>query len=152
MDKQFTRQERDNSARLADLLHHNTDWVWEVDAQSRYVWVSEVVKNQLGYTPEEVLGRTPFDFMAPGETERLKKSFEDILASKQPFSGLINRNLRADGSVVILETSGIPLFDEHGTLTGYRGTDRDISNACCNSNLSTRIRRWRCVLSIAGVS
>ena len=126
MDKQFTRQERDNSARLADLLHHNTDWVWEVDAQSRYVWVSEVVKNQLGYTPEEVLGRTPFDFMAPGETERLKKSFEDILASKQPFSGLINRNLRADGSVVILETSGIPLFDEHGTLTGYRGTDRDI--------------------------
>lgn len=127
MDKQFTRQERDNSARLADLLHHNTDWVWEVDAQSRYVWVSEVVKNQLGYTPEEVLGRTPFDFMAPGETERLKKSFEDILASKQPFSGLINRNLRADGSVVILETSGIPLFDEHGTLTGYRGTDRDIS-------------------------
>lgn len=74
MDKQFTRQERDNSARLADLLHHNTDWVWEVDAQSRYVWVSEVVKNQLGYTPEEVLGRTPFDFMAPGETERLKKA------------------------------------------------------------------------------
>ena len=28
---------------------------------------------------------------------------------------------------MILETSGIPLFDENGQLTGYRGTDRDIS-------------------------
>lgn len=127
MDNQFTRQERDNSARLAELLHHNTDWIWEVDADSRYVWVSEMVTNQLGYTPDQVLGRTPFDFMAPGETARLKKSFEEILASRQPFSGLINRNVHADGHVVILETSGIPLFDENGTLTGYRGTDRDIS-------------------------
>ncbi len=127
MDKPFVQQNQMDSGKLADLLNHNTDWVWEVDTQGRYVWVSEVVMRLLGYSPEEVLGRTPFDFMVPGEAARLESTFRDALASRKPFSGVINRNLRADGSAVILETSGIPLFDENGQLIGYRGTDRDIS-------------------------
>lgn len=127
MDKQFAQGNMSEADKLADLLNHNTDWVWEVDTQGRYVWVSSVVKNLLGFAPEEVLGRTPFDFMVPGEAERLQGVFITALASQMPFSGLINRNRRADGRVVILETSGIPLFDDMGQLTGYRGTDRDIS-------------------------
>lgn len=127
MDKQLAQGNRGDSQRLAELLHHNTDWVWEVDAAGRYVWVSDVVKNQLGYTPEEVLGRTPFDFMAPDEAERLKNVFSEVLATQQPFSGMINRNQRADGGVVVIETSGIPLFDDNGVLCGYRGIDRDIT-------------------------
>lgn len=127
MDKQFAQGSMSEAEKLADLLNHNTDWIWEVNAQGRYVWVSNVVNNLLGYTPEEVLGHAPFDFMEPAESERAQKFFGDVLASQQPFSGMINRNRRADGSVVIIETSGIPLFDAQGQLTGYRGTDRDIS-------------------------
>lgn len=36
--------------------------------------------------------------------------------------------MRADGQIVVLETSGIPLFNDRGELTGYRGIDRNISN------------------------
>ncbi|KPK42367.1 MAG: hypothetical protein AMJ78_02880, partial [Omnitrophica WOR_2 bacterium SM23_29] len=32
-----------------------------------------------------------------------------------------------DGHLVVLETNGIPIFDEKGELKGYRGIDRDIS-------------------------
>ncbi|WP_052284993.1 sensor domain-containing diguanylate cyclase [Kluyvera genomosp. 1] len=127
MEKQLAQCKKGNSDRLADLLHHNTDWVWEVDAAGRYVWVSDVVKNQLGYTPEEVLGRTPFDFMLPDEAERLRKVFGEVMVAQKPFSGMINRNRRADGSVVVIETSAIPLFDELGALSGFRGIDRDIT-------------------------
>lgn len=127
MDKQLVQGNCGNSKRLAELLHHNTDWVWEIDITGRYVWVSDVIKNQLGYTPEEMLGRTPFDFMVSGEAERLKKTFADALAGQKPLSGMINRNRRADGSVVVIETSAIPLFDASGKLYGYRGIDRDIT-------------------------
>lgn len=127
MDKHLAQSNRGDSERLAELLHHNTDWVWEVDAAGRYVWVSDVIKNQLGYRPEEVLGRTPFDFMVPGEAKRLKKAFFDVVVAQKPLSGMINRNRRADGSVVVIETSAIPLFDENGVLYGYRGIDRDIT-------------------------
>lgn len=112
---------------LFDLLNHNSDWLWEVDAQGRYTWVSDVVNDLLGYPPEEVLGRTPFDFMPPEEAARVGQAFGEIVAAQRAFSGLVNRNRRADGTIVVLETSGIPLFDDAGNLSGYRGIDRNIS-------------------------
>ncbi|WP_144819315.1 diguanylate cyclase [Enterobacter sp. DE0047] len=112
---------------LIDLLDNNSDWVWEVDAQGRYTWSSKVVTSLLGVSPEEVIGCTPFDFMPPGEAERVGRAFSEIAAKRIPFSGLVNRNRRADGRIVVLETSGVPLFDEQGELRGYRGIDRNIS-------------------------
>lgn len=112
---------------LLDLLNHNSDWIWEVDAAGRYTWSSEVVTDMLGFTPEEVVGTTPFDYMPPGEAERVAGAFLAIVEQQIPFSGLVNRNQRADGQIVVLETSGIPLFDEQGNLRGYRGMDRNIS-------------------------
>ncbi len=120
---------RDEDARhLFELLNNNSDWVWEVDAQGRYTWSSEVVTELLGVPPKEVIGKTPFDFMPPGEAERVAGAFGAIVMEKRAFSGLVNRNQRADGSIVVLETSGVPLFDEQGELRGYRGIDRNISN------------------------
>ena len=39
-----------------------------------------------------------------------------------------NKNIHKDGRLIVLETSGVPIFDEHGNFTGYRGIDRDITN------------------------
>ena len=115
--------------RLREIISHNSDWLWEVDAQGRYTFCSEHIRHMLGYAPEHILGRTPFDLMPPEEAQRVGALFGAIVAEQRAFSGLINRNLHADGHVVVLETSGVPLFDEHGTLTGYRGIDRDLSPA-----------------------
>ena len=114
--------------RLRDLLNNNTDWVWEVDAQGRYTYVSEVVTQLLGYPAEQVLGKTPFDFMPPAEAQRVGEAFGAIVGAKRAFSGLINRNIHAKGHIVVLETSGVPLLNAQGELLGYRGIDRDISS------------------------
>ena len=114
-------------AYLREMVELNSDWIWEVDAQGRYTYSSPKADTLLGYRREEILGKTPFDFMPPDEAERIGRIFGGIAAEKRPFSGLINRNIRADGSIVVLETSGIPLFDAEGGLRGYRGIDRDVS-------------------------
>lgn len=118
---------QDDLAHLHDLLNHNSDWVWEVDANGRYTYCSAMVMALLGRPPEDVLGKTPFDFMPPAEAARVGEAFGAIVQAARPFSGLVNRNQRPDGSIVVLETSGIPLFDAAGQLRGYRGIDRDIS-------------------------
>lgn len=115
--------------RLREIISHNSDWLWEVDAQGRYTFCSEHIRHMLGYAPEQILGRTPFDLMPPEEAQRVGALFGAIVGEQRAFSGLINRNLHADGRVVVLETSGVPLFDDHGTLVGYRGIDRDLSPA-----------------------
>ena len=66
--------------------------------------------------------------MPPKEAQRVGGLFRDIIDAGKPFDGLENTNLHRDGRQVVLETSGVPLFDADGNLTGYRGVDRDISD------------------------
>lgn len=115
--------------RLREIIAHNSDWLWEVDSQGRYTFCSEHSRQMLGFAPDEVLGKTPFDFMPAEEAARVGAIFAGIVAEQRPFAGLINRNLRSDGRLVVLETSGVPIFDGQGTFCGYRGIDRDVTPA-----------------------
>ncbi|WP_421681944.1 diguanylate cyclase [Stutzerimonas urumqiensis] len=136
--------------RLRELIAHNSDWLWEVDAQGRYTFCSEHSLALLGYPPQDVLGRTPFDFMPPAEAERVGAEFAAIVAERRPFAGLINRNLHADGRVRVLETSGIPLFADDGSLAGYRGIDRDITPLI--GSLSPRLVQLEALYAAAPVA
>ncbi len=115
------------SLHLHELVHDNSDWLWEVDAQGCYTFCSSGCERMLGYPPEQLLGRSRFALMAPAEAKRVQAEFAAIVSRQQPFHGLLNRNLHADGHVVVLEASGVPLFDEHDRLRGYRGIDRDVT-------------------------
>ena len=113
--------------RFSDVVTTMADWVWEVDAQGRYTYCSDNVVNVLGYTKAEVIGKSPFDFMPPEEAQRVGSKFGELLAAKQPLIELENKNLHKDGHEVILLTNGVPILDDQGNLTGYRGTDKDIT-------------------------
>lgn len=114
--------------RFRGLVESTNDWVWEADHNGVYTYVSPKVYDLLGYSPEEVLGRTPFDLMLPDEAKRIAAAFQEIVAARAPFSRMENRNLHRDGHEVILETSGVPFFGPEGELLGYRGMDRDITD------------------------
>lgn len=124
---QLIAELRAQECKLNDLLDLSYDWVWEVDAQAVYTFVGARVQDFLGYEPAEVLGKTPFDFMPPDEARRVGAAFGPIVAAQQPFRGLVNVNLHKNGARVILETSGIPLFDKSGAFRGYCGVDCDIT-------------------------
>jgi PAS domain S-box-containing protein len=118
---------RESEERLRSLTESTRDWVWEVDAQGIYIYSSPKVKDLLGYEPEEVIGTTPFDFMPPDEVKRVAAEFGAIVESRRAFQRLENTNLHKDGQRVVLESSGMPVFDASGHFRGYRGIDRDIT-------------------------
>jgi diguanylate cyclase (GGDEF)-like protein/PAS domain S-box-containing protein len=118
---------RKSRARFRGLVETTSDWIWEVDENAVYTYTSPKVHDILGYEPEEILGKTPFDLMLPEEAERVSALFGPISASHRPFHDLENTNMHKDGHVVVLETSGVPIFDNDGNFSGYRGIDRDIS-------------------------
>jgi PAS domain S-box-containing protein len=118
---------RKSEERLRNLVETTSDWIWEVDANAVYTYVSPRIRDILGYSPEEVLGKTPFDFMSPKEAKRVSGLFDPIAASQKPISEIVNTNLHKDGRLVVLETSGVPFFDKDGIFLGYRGVDRDIT-------------------------
>jgi PAS domain S-box-containing protein len=113
--------------RFRALTENTSDWIWEVDKSFVYTYASPKVKDLLGYEPNDVIGKTPFDFMPEREARRISEISHSILAAHKPFKSLENINLHKDGREIILETSGIPIFDKNGNFSGYRGIDRDIT-------------------------
>lgn len=113
--------------RYRNLVETTNDWVWEIDQNGAYVYVSPRVRDLLGYEPSEVIGRTPFNLMTPVEAVRVGALFAPIFSARRPFSLLENICLHKDGHAVVLETSGVPEFDASGAFRGYHGIDRDIT-------------------------
>ncbi len=113
--------------RLRMITDTTTDWAWEVDANGVYTYVSPNIVNILGYTPDDVLGKTPFDFMPPEEAAHVGAIFGPIAAAQAPIQLLENAAIHKDGSRIVQETSGMPFYDTNGVFCGYRGVDRDIT-------------------------
>ncbi len=125
--ERFETALRASEEKFRALVETTSDWVWEVDENGIYTYSSPQVTDLLGYRPEDVIGKTPFDFMPPDEAQRVARSFRAIVESREPFSGLENTNLHKDGRQVVLETNGVPIVDAKGKLLGYRGIDRNIT-------------------------
>jgi PAS domain S-box-containing protein len=118
---------REGEEKFRSLVETTSDWIWEVDAAGVYTYASPRVRDLLGYEPDAIVGRTPFDLMPADEAERMRAEFASMAAERRPFFSLVNQNLRRDGRPVVLETSGVPRLAPDGTLLGYRGIDRDIT-------------------------
>lgn len=117
----------ENEKRFRDISESMSDWIWEVDTNGVYTYCSGSVELILGYREDEIIGKTPFDFMPPDEAERVGSVFADIIRNKKPFRDLENWNLTKDSRKVCLLTSGVPIFGDDGELLGYRGVDSDIT-------------------------
>ncbi len=105
-----------------------TNWVWETNLEGRYTYCSDNVMDTLGYTAEEIIGRTPSDFMSQQEARRVGEIFAEIVAGRNRIIDLENWNITKNGSEICLLTNGAPFYDKTGNLIGYRGGDKDITD------------------------
>jgi diguanylate cyclase (GGDEF)-like protein/PAS domain S-box-containing protein len=125
--KQTEKELRESEQRFRDISNSIADWIWEVDENGVYKYCSEKTREVLGYTREEIIGKTPFDFISPDDRERVSGIFSEIARDRKPIIDLENWNIRKDGKPVCLLTNGFPMFDEQGNFNGYRGVDKDIT-------------------------
>ena len=109
------------------LIETTSDRVWEVNSDLIYTYVSPKVQDILGYEPDEVLGKAPYDFIHPDEIKRIRKIVKRHIKHRESFKYLENINIHKDGHLVILETNASIIIDENGVFQGYRGIDKDIT-------------------------
>lgn len=127
LNNEFQLQElRAAEQRFSDIAYSSSDWLWETDGEGRFTYCSEGVYGVLGYAAEDVIGRTLFDFLAPTEID-YRAHVQDLIQNKEPLRNLENWNLHLDEHLVGLLISGTPIVREDGSLTGYRGVFKDIT-------------------------
>lgn len=125
--KRAERALGESEKRFRNLVETSSDWVWEIDENAVCTYASPKVRDILGCEPEEMLGKTPFDFMRVPEAQGVAGIFTPTGGGQQPFSCLESTSIDAEGHLVVLESSGVPIFDSQGKFLGYRGMTREIT-------------------------
>ena len=119
---------KQSEERLRDIMFNTMDWVWEVDEKGRYTYSSQRDIDLFDVATDEIIGKTPFDFMLPDEAKRVALIFSEIAAKKMPIKDLENWNIGKNGKKICLLTNGVPIIGSKGQLLGYRGVDKDITD------------------------
>lgn len=113
--------------RFRTLVETLSDWVWEVNENYIFTYVSPKVRDILGYDSLEVQGKTFFELMLPEEAFRMANDLGSTTAKTLPFACFEATHLHKNGNPIILEISGVPIINEAGEFRGYRGVSRDIT-------------------------
>lgn len=115
-----------NRKRFSDFAGSSSDWFWETDRNGRFTYVSDSVRENLGFSTEQLLGRS-FAEAFPGN------NLVEVMSTLRPTQGEPNsfRDLECwvtdkEGSRHCLRLNGMPLGDGD-EASGFRGTARDIT-------------------------
>ncbi|MYL83700.1 PAS domain S-box protein [Desulfovibrio aerotolerans] len=118
---------RQSQERMAHITASMADWIWEIDENDCYVHLGDKVRLALGYEPAQLVGKSYYSFLAPGEEATLRPVIEAAKAERSPLIDLINWRLTVEGKRRCLMTSGVAWHDETGSFRGYRGVDKDVT-------------------------
>lgn len=106
------------------LVQNTSDWFWEIDATGAFVYTSPRIADLLVYWPEDVVGKKLVELLAPEEQEQFTEVLGHFVQQAVPFSALEMVFLHKDRSRLILVSSGAPVLNEFGKVSGFRGITR----------------------------
>jgi PAS domain S-box-containing protein len=108
------------------------DVVWKADCDLRFIYISPADERMRGFTSEEMLGHHPFEHMTEEGIATAKEIMLDAQLSRS--QGINPKNVSIvtqlfckNGSLKWVEINPISELDEQGTVIGYHGFTRDIS-------------------------
>ena len=111
--------------RYRDLVSTLNEGVWEADVNMVTTFVNPKITEMLGYTTEEMVGRSVFDFIPPETTEIMQNYHfrrEQGISEQYEF-----KLVRKDGSTMNVQMAVTPLLNEEGKFRGSLAGIQDIT-------------------------
>jgi PAS domain S-box-containing protein len=116
----------ESEQRLRDVSEAVGKYIWEIDGQGRYTFITERCRAIKGFAAAELLGKTPFEFMPPEDIVSVQEILKVACDRKASFH-LTHRNVTPTGEILWEEVYGLPLLDSMGEIVGFRGTGLSIT-------------------------
>jgi PAS domain S-box-containing protein len=125
---------------LADALAHERNvlrtmidlipaFIYAKDAHSRFTACNKLVANRMGVDPEELIGKTDFDFFPPEMAEKFFADEQALIHSGEALMDIEEQAFdKTRGMNRVILTSKVPIRDAAGNLTGIVGTGYDITD------------------------
>jgi len=124
--KHIEQELQEGEARFRHFAEASSDWFWEMDEELRYTWLSERFEGFTTFPREWHYGKTREELRIPEDQREEWAEHLELLKARKPYRDFIFRRETPDGTRWV-RSSGVPIFDRHGTFRGYRGTGNDIT-------------------------
>ncbi len=111
--------------RFRDFAEVSSDWLWEIDADFRFAWISDNVRDVLGIDPIGMIGRRFVDTIGSDQDADKVMALSERLQAREPFRNVTFRPAEAPERQI--RASGKPAFSPSGRFLGYRGASSDVS-------------------------
>ena len=112
---------------LQGALDSIPDAIYFKDINSRILKVNKFYARGVGLKPEEIVGKTDFDFFPKDQAEVMMQDDNSVIKTGMPIVGKIERTLLPDGTWNQVITTKIPIYDRDGQITGTMGITRDMT-------------------------
>ena len=118
---------RASEARFRLLAENSSDLISRATPAGVVVYVSPSVRSILGYGPEEVVGRSFYDFVEAADVERATETYRRVLGQPEADTTVISLR-RKDGGTVVLEAVARGVVDpETGEVVEIQASARDVT-------------------------
>lgn len=107
---------RESEQRFRLIAENSTDLLSLHAADGKYIYASPAATKILGYKPDELVGKMPYDFFHPDDIERIAKHHESSLQKNEP-APISYRKRTKDGSYIWLETISKSYTNSQGEET-----------------------------------
>lgn len=118
----------ESEKRFRELAEVSGDWFFEMDADLRLSFVSDSFYDITGLTPDVVIGRQRQDIAVDATRQGAFANHIADLEARREFRRFEYELRGGDDRSVHISLSGVPIFDDEGVFTGYRGVGLDISD------------------------
>jgi PAS domain S-box-containing protein len=118
---------RKSEARFRLLAEKMSDLVCLHEPDGRYVYISPSCRRLLGYEPEELLGKDPYNLFHPEDLQRIRTEAHDKALEGQASVSIIYRIRKKSGEYTWFETVTEPILDEDGEVVRLQTSSRDVS-------------------------
>jgi PAS domain S-box-containing protein len=109
------------------LVENNHDLIYTLTAEGVFLFVSPAWTKMLGQAVSEVVGKSFLPFVHPEDIPACQAWLTTITGDTDRLGSIEYRVRHSDGRWLWHSSSGVPLRDERGRVTGFEGTARDIT-------------------------
>ena len=112
---------------LQTLMDSISDSIYFKDEENRFIMVNKAKAAHSNVKPEEMIGKTDFDFLPDEEARKAFEDDEEVLRTGKFIIDKIEKLTGIDGTERWVSVTKIPRFDTEGNIVGTMGISRDIT-------------------------
>jgi PAS domain S-box-containing protein len=118
---------QDERKQLRTLVDCMPDLIFIKDMESKFTVANKKVAQIMGTTPENLIGRTDFEFYSPDLAQAFYNDEQYIIRTGKPKINYEETAFDENGNRIIISTTKMPLKNKSGETIGVVGICRDIT-------------------------